>query len=43
MKERYSESEEELKKMEDERGRGRVGERESLREREGEYENSMCK
>jgi hypothetical protein len=25
--------------MEDERGRGRVGERESLREREGEYEN----
>jgi hypothetical protein len=25
--------------MEDERGRGRVGENESLREREGEYEN----
>jgi hypothetical protein len=29
--------------MEDERGRGRVGERKSLREREGEYENPMCK
>jgi hypothetical protein len=27
--------------MEDERGRGRVGERESLRKREGEYENPM--
>jgi hypothetical protein len=29
--------------MEDERGRGRVGERESLREREGKYENPMHK
>jgi hypothetical protein len=29
--------------MEDERRRGRVGERESLREKEGEYENPMCK
>jgi hypothetical protein len=38
-REKNSESEGELKKMEDERGRGRVGERESLREREGEYEN----
>jgi hypothetical protein len=41
--ERYSESEGELKKMEDERGRGRVGERESLMEREGEYENPKQK
>jgi hypothetical protein len=29
--------------MEDERGRGRVGEKESLREREGEYENPKQK
>jgi hypothetical protein len=29
--------------MEDERGRGRVGKRESLREREGEYENPKQK
>ena len=42
-RERYSEIEEELKKMEDERGRKRVGERESLRETEGEYDNPMCK
>jgi hypothetical protein len=34
-KERNSESEGELKKKEDERGRRRVGVRESLREREG--------
>jgi hypothetical protein len=33
-RERNTESEGELKNMEDERGRGRVGERESLRERE---------
>jgi hypothetical protein len=36
-RERNTENEGELQKMEDERGRGRVGERESLREREGEY------
>jgi hypothetical protein len=42
-RERNNESEGELKKMEDERGRGRVGERETLREREGEYENPMRK
>jgi hypothetical protein len=36
-RERNTESEGELQKMEDERGRGRVGEKESLREREGEY------
>jgi hypothetical protein len=41
--ERNSESEGGLQKMEDERGRGRVGERESLREREGEYENPKQK
>jgi hypothetical protein len=38
-RERNSENEGEFKKKEDERGRGRVGERESLRERKGEYEN----
>jgi hypothetical protein len=42
-RERNSESEGELQKIEDERGRGRVGERKSLREREGEYENPKQK
>jgi hypothetical protein len=36
-RERNTKSEGELQKIEDERRRGRVGERESLREREGEY------
>jgi hypothetical protein len=36
-RERNIESEGELQKMEDERGRGRVGERENLRERGEEY------
>jgi hypothetical protein len=34
---------ENFKKIEDERGRGRVGERECLRERDGEYENPKQK
>jgi hypothetical protein len=42
-KERNSESEGELFKKKDERGRRRVGERESFREREGEYENPKQK
>jgi hypothetical protein len=29
--------------MDDERGRGRIGERESLREKEGKYENPKQK
>jgi hypothetical protein len=43
MKEKNSESEGELKKIEDEKGRGRVGERESLRETPGDYENPKQK
>jgi hypothetical protein len=42
-RERNSENKGELKKKEDERGRGRVGVRESLRESEGEYENPKQK
>jgi hypothetical protein len=42
-RDRNSESEGEFKKIEDERGRGRVGEKESLRERDGEYENPKQK
>jgi hypothetical protein len=42
-REKNSESEGELKRKEYERGRGRVGERESLLERGGEYENSKQK
>jgi hypothetical protein len=40
---RNSENEGELLKTEDERGRGREGVRESLKEREGEYENPKQK